>query len=363
MFTQKSPNLFRSASVGLVLIAIAVALIVVVPLRAQVQGYERQLQAESMTRSGEAMRLSVSRLIDREWHSISAVARQTDPDDYRGIRNFVDAAARASEAVTWAGFVTAGGTIRAGSSGQYEGLDVSGEKWFYAGRSGQAVSDVWRPEGPQGGAANQGIVTLSVPVADADGHPAGLLVYSLGLSWVQQVIGRAAQELNVDVAVLDREGKVIMSRIEEGPLADRAAAMARIGTADVHMEEDGDGGKYLLQTFPDLVTGDMPDFDWSMVVQVPAAPVTVGLGPFLESLKWSALALVVLLIGGGVIYNAVFLRPILRLAREADRIAQGEDIYPTESSSSEESQRLSAALSLLQGRLGSQRLASLKPAE
>ncbi|KAA9008094.1 cache domain-containing protein [Histidinibacterium aquaticum] len=353
MRVKTPPNLTRIALAGLGLLFLATVFVVLVPLRSQVIAYERTLQAETLTRSGSALRLTVSRAVEREWDSISAVAREIDPEDPRSRQSFVDAAARASQGVAWAGYIGVGGIVEEGSGGQYEGADVSGQSWFRSGLTGGSVSRVQRM-GPEGGSAN-GYVNLSAPVRDDSGEVRGVLVYSLGLNWLRGVMTSAADELQVDMAVVDRTGSLVLSRLGEGPLETRAAEIARLGSPVERLEEGSDGERYLLRAFPEFIVGDMPPFDWSLVVEVPAAPAGAGLGPFLATLQWSGVALLSIVAAAAALFVSVFLRPVIRLAREAERIARGEDLYPTENRSSEESQRLSSALPLIQSRLHGRR--------
>ena len=55
------------------------------------------------------------------------------------------------------------------------------------------------------------------------------------------------------------------------------------------------------------------------------------------------------------IYGMHFIRPIEKLVKDAERISQGEAVYPTEDVSSRESAILSTALAKIQTRLDSVR--------
>lgn len=348
------PTLTRTLLAFAGIILLASAGFVILPLRGQLGTYESSLQEQVLDRGGRALQLTVSRIVEREWDSLGAIASALDPSSSSGTRNFVDAAERASEAVVWAGYAAPWGVIQAGSGRQREGEDVSRASWFQQGRRTSRVGSVHAPRAEEiDGGASQ-LVTLAAPVEDPSLDGSGVVAYSLGLDWLSELMSRSAEELGVDFAVVDGSGRVILSRTSDaGPLPEGIGQLASLGEPVTRRIEAEDGDDQLLRIYPDLLIGDLPDFDWRLVVRSPAVPGNSGMRAFISSLRWSGAGFLLLLAAVIVIYSRFFLQPLERLARDADRIAGGEDVYPSESISSRESLTLSSALARIQSRLDS----------
>lgn len=349
------PPLTRTLLGFCVAIVLVVAIFVLLPLRGGLGDYEAGLQEKSLDRGSRALQLTVSRVLEREWDSLGAVARELDPTASSGTRNFVDAAARASEAIVWAGYAAPWGIIQAGSARQREGEDVSDEEWFLQGRQAGRVGSAHAPRSTEidGGASR--LISLAAPVEDDELDGSGVLTYSIGLDWLSDLMSQSAEDLGIDFAVVDGGGRIILSHTTAltGPMPGNIGNLAALGEPLSRRVEGSDGSEQLLKVYPDFLVGDLPDFGWRLVVRTAAAPGQSGLRSFVASLGWSVTGFLVLLAVAVIAYSRFYLHPLERLAREADRIAGGEEFYPSESSSSRESLTLSSALARIQSRLDS----------
>ncbi|KAA9008091.1 cache domain-containing protein [Histidinibacterium aquaticum] len=350
-FPKLSTTLISSAIVAFV-VAVAV---VSLPIRSHVGAFERTVQSERVMRAGRALQLALSKTVEREWNSLRAVASQIDMRDPASRRRFAEAVPQASPGVAWVGIASPDGRVLTGSSGFREGEDVREFRWFREGLRFGSVGAVYVPSGGSGmPGAEQGLINMSAPIVDDFGVARGVVAYSLRVDWLSGYMVQAARELGLDISVLDRTGREIISLNEliDAPIDPEITALAEMGHDLTRYVSGGVGGEaHVTGVFPNMLVGEMPHFGWDLVVRVPALQGQTSLTDFMRQVSWTIAALFMALAVGTVLYAIYFLRPIEELSRAAADIAEGGADYPPESLSSRESAALSAALARIQSRV------------
>ncbi|QQA44016.1 cache domain-containing protein [Pelagovum pacificum] len=333
---------------------VAALAIVFLPVRNYVSEHEYQSQTLVAERAGQALQVAVSRAVEREWRSMSAVARQLDIEDQEGMRNFADTVIRASDAVAWVGVASDDGLIIAGTGGEREGEDVSLRRWFREGLTGGSVGNTFLPDQSDVPGSNSGLVNMSVPVVDDFGNSVGVVVYSLKIAWLTSYMAETADELDVDFMVKSDDGVIVA---EYNPILDveidrDVSSLSSLGHPITRVLTERNGPPAVVSVIPDLLTAEgMPHFNWNLVVRVPALNGGTSLTGFMSTMAVSIAGIFFAMTMLSVFYALHYLRPIERLAREANAIAEGEEIYPSNDHSSLESARLSKALAILQTRV------------
>ncbi|GAD56758.1 MAG: hypothetical protein ACJASC_001754 [Limimaricola cinnabarinus] len=317
------------------------------------------VQSESVYLRGEALRMNLSKALDREWNSVNAVAGTLRMNAIRVARPRLIAISRISNSIAWAGIADASGRLVASSHDELEGQDVSRATWFRRGLAGSHIGTA--PAGDPLGrlvpsdAAGEGpvkFVDLSVAIRDDEDRVEGVLIYRLNAGWIQNYLVESARVLDLDLFLVDGRGRVLFDYVQSVPggLSDRAAQVVASGQQGIFRVEHDDKHDVFLALLPKLVTDGMASLDWRLVARVPTRITGLGLGPFMLSRDIVALLLgsLLALLLGTALFSRYFLRPLQTLSREAEAIAEGRDIYPAEQRSSREAEILSSAIVRIQ---------------
>ncbi|GGL97054.1 hypothetical protein GCM10011534_18810 [Pseudooceanicola nanhaiensis] len=351
----RAPHLGTAFIASSLIFGLIAALVILGPITRYGRAFQSEVQTDNAMRGARALEVALGRAIEREWDSLVAVAGNADPGDLESIRGYANAVLRAGGRIAWAGFADRGGTIRAGAQGTREGEDVGTRRWFREGLNGGSVGSVYlSPERRAGSDSDdEALVNLSTPVTNAVGQSVGVFVYSLRMPWVDTYLKMAAEELELDAFILDREGKVIAERRAEGApeLAPEAIRSFQLNRPHTEVLSGADDRDEVYAIIPNMTATQMPPMNWSVVVRLPAlAPGSAARSLSIAVLS-SLIALFALLAVFVLIFNRHFLTPISRLADISDDVADGHEIYPEEFGSSHESTRLSHALSRIQAKL------------
>lgn len=349
------PKMSR-ALVGFVALTGFIGMLVVwFPVSQRAADFEQSAQASVALRGAHAVRLATSRALEREWSSLTAVAEQIDFSDRTAVRNVVDAVTMAGGRVAWAGFANASGRVVAGSDRYREGDDVTERRWFREGLDGGSVGSVYTPASEKDAAdphaADQ--VNLSVPVLDAQGETLGVLVYSLRMSWLRGFASDSANELGVELFIVDHKGDVLVENrpADAASLSPEARSFLLMGRAGTRVVDADTSDPHILAVLPSVTTDAMPSFGWQMAVRVPTIAAGGGLFELKVAIAKILLSMFLGLIVFAVLFTAHFIRPIEKLAAIADKIADGDPIYPDEYFTTRESAALSQSLSRIQNQL------------
>ncbi|MBV7379666.1 cache domain-containing protein [Maritimibacter dapengensis] len=337
-------TLFLTATVAF-LLAIFVFLF---PFQKKLEDLSIRSQGQVTHHAARSIQLAVSSLVAREWDSLVGFSTYVNTEDYDGMRVLTDAAMMASDGVTWAAVVDLDGTVLAGGLGVNEGTNVSTMAWFNQGLRRDTVQTVAARS-----ATGEASIFISRPVRDRLGRVKGLAVYKLQGSWLEDFIQSSAERLDVDVTVLDNSAAPLFLR--EGDLDTHLSPLilsrAELGTNfESIVMKDGNRGS-VSGVLPELIEGDMPDFGWSLVVQVPIAASIGTIGNVWTSMIWTAFFLFAAIGVLALVFALRYLKPLADLALEAAQIADGEEIYPSEATRSFEAEQLSNALARLQVRV------------
>ncbi|WP_043841041.1 cache domain-containing protein [Roseivivax marinus] len=305
-----------------------------------------RVQEDQALRAAEAVSLTFSKAIEREWESIRAVASQVDASSYEGSRRFVDAVLSASSSVSWAGIANASGIVFAGAGGAREGEDVSQRRWFREGLRDENAGSVFRPEGQD----ERGFINLSVPIYNEDGEASAVVVYRIGMAWVEAYVGQTADALDVDLYVINAANEVLVQRERtfEAALTEREITSARLRANRGLIVATPEGSRFTSATKSNMVGRANPPMGWSLVVRVPYHSPEVLAS---RELGWPTvffLTAAAAVLGCLALINGLIARPIASLAACAENFSKGEVTYPAERVNTIEAEQLSGALSALQ---------------
>ncbi len=321
------------------------------PINQHAREFEARVETENAIRGGKALRLAVSRALEREWESLQAVAGQIALKEDAEIRAFTDAVVFAGGRVAWAGLADLSGTIRVGSNGLREGTSVSSAKWYRRGLQGPFFGELTSSTTDQAH-DRRDVLNISVPVTTPDGEIRGVYVYSLKVSWLGGYVRAAADELGLLAYVVDQRGRAIFGPDQDAQLnltpASLGSLSLNIGSAQI--VEDENGVQNIYAVAPELAVGNAPPTGLSVVVRVPPASTGQNVSELSVAIWVSLLSLLGVLGVFAFLFTRHFVRPLERLTQTACEIAEGKEPYPEEYNSSRESERLSHALSHIQSR-------------
>ena len=204
------------------------------------------VQSESVYLRGEALRMNLSKALDREWNSVNAVAGTLRMNAIRVARPRLIAISRISNSIAWAGIADASGRLVASSHDELEGQDVSRATWFRRGLAGSHIGTA--PAGDPLGrlvpsdAAGEGpvkFVDLSVAIRDDEDRVEGVLIYRLNAGWIQNYLVESARVLDLDLFLVDGRGRVLFDYVQSVPggLSDRAAQVVASGQQGIFRVE------------------------------------------------------------------------------------------------------------------------------
>jgi len=173
-------------------------------------------------------------------------------------------------------------------------------------------------------AAQRPVVAAAVPVLQADGNAAGVLVGALALQTMSRLVSVAAADDGRAIYVVDRQGLLIAdSRGAVDALRDvraepvvQAALSARAGT--LSFRESTRGEAMLGAHVPIRSLG------WAVVVTRSTTAAQAPAARLGALLIWIAVGCTVGAIAVGVAFAGRLTRPLLRLAQASQRIAAGE---------------------------------------
>lgn len=340
--------LLASAGIAFILIVVMLAL----PTKSKLVGLELQTQERAAEHAAKSLQLSVSALLSREWQSLGSFGELVNMKDISSARQIADAAGRASEGIYWAGIVGLDGIVLAGTDGKREGEDVSGRQWFLSGLHGTRIGNVYSAkmgltDDPEGRLFN-----MSRPIVNQDGTPIGVAVYSMRFDWVADYLSNNTEALDVDLTLFDRAGDELVesNRLQLDQLPEKISSLADLGSARTRTG-GANNTQYVAAILPSLVTGDLPEFGWSMVVRLPATPSESILGIAWNSLTSIGIGAFLIIGVVAYIFASHFLRPLVDLIETADAIPKGDSAFPIESDTSYEAAVLSIALARLQTNL------------
>jgi hypothetical protein len=344
---QKLPSLFRAVALSAVLAATGGAALLVTTIQHFTGQTETIAQAKVTDQAARALQFTATRLVQREWDAMSTLAPRFAASTYTDLTSAMTSVEKMSDAVSWAGLVNVSGDIIAGSAGIGEGRSVANQDWFAAGLQEGGVH-VTLSEG--GTAIDGGAINLSIPTVNAEGVTQGVLIYSIDASWLDAMMTEGAEFLDVDYAVVTREGQVVLQsqRLVQAPHKQHMLRLVAGGDRGAEVVTSLQNDPHVVSMLSSLVAGTVPDFGWGIVVRAPAHSSPSTFLDTLVEMQNVVLGLVAVILTCAAFFAVSFLLPIRRLARLASQIAQGDVVYPSGHATSLEAAEISDALAILQ---------------
>lgn len=348
----------KTALIGFVFLgAVTFGMVTVVAVQDRMSNFQAAALERAVTVRAQGVALDLARTLEQDWTALQAVAENADPQNLEVISTAADVLVGDRQRVSWAGYAGLDALIAAASGSLLVGADISERLWFQRGLQGAFAGDARDAlllNRLIGGTDEEPIrfLDLSTPVHDAQDRVVGVMSLHLNFGWTQAFLAETAAVLGIDLFLVSQDGTVIFASdgTEPGRLDLPSMRAARAGVQVAGEEVWPDGGTYLTTVVPQVTHGDLPSFGWRLVARI--APDAIGItGQTIT--QWVVVFLmagiVVLMIMTAVFYR-LFLSPLNRLAQDATKLAEGEDIPPTETRSTREAAAISAALVRLQNR-------------
>ena len=233
----------------------------------------------------------------------------------------------------WLGVTDAQGIVKVAAHGLLEGKDVSARPWFKAGLKGPAAGDVHPAKLLANLLPTQAdndpwrFIDFSAPLIGANGKVVGVLGVHGSWRWAQDVIDSqrspGSRYEGVEVFILDKVGAVLHQPKGSASL-DKPLALPKSLAHESATVAWPDGRHYLTAVAKVPARNALTDMGWTVVVRQPP-DVAVKLAVRVQKT----------VIGVGVLAGVLGVlmvwwlagrlnRPLVEMARAADRIAAGE---------------------------------------
>lgn len=338
-----------------VIAALASTLIIVTTARQALVDFESEVLSDVVEERASATAQLFARGIWGQWQNVLEMAGNKGIASADITQAQLDFAVKGGHQISWAGYAGLDGQVIAASGGLLVGQSVEGRPWFQRGLEGPFAGDVHdavllAEKLPRVGDDLPRFLDLAAPLQDDEGSALGVVGFHINASWANQFLAETAKLSGIDAVLINREGVVVVGPPDllgqSFSLASFGAARAGVGAALV--EAWPDGRTSLSFVIPSVSYRDLPSFGWSLVARIDTNELA-GARQVFETGVLTTAALVALVIAVlGLVLIAFYLIPFNRLARSADAIASGQDVYPYESRRTSELARLSGAIALFQ---------------
>jgi PAS domain S-box-containing protein len=226
------------------------------------------------------------------------------------------------------------GTVLAASNGVYEGGDLSGRPVFENAKQRLFLGDVHeaarlaellpRP----GNGEPLRFLDIGVPILDQQGRVFRILAVHIGWQWADRVkndlLGPLERDRQVQIAVIDTAGKVVLSPDALHPIGTDLRAFADMGEAAPKVWSDGK--EYLTSVALTGASGAFPGFGWHVVVRQPMSVVLAATDRLRILSLLGALLLGSIGAGAAWLVAGRIVKPVADLARAASGLQLGEGI-------------------------------------
>ncbi len=319
--------------------------------------FEKQVQDTEIQRGGLALKLVVSRALEREWGSLLAVADGQGDATVAELQTMADTVPLTSGRVAWVGVVSPLGQVVAGTDKQEIGTDVTTALWFRQALSAPTMGPVYQAHAGQQLAE---FFNLAAPIKSAGGEVEGVLVYRIRMGWLRDYFAQSARALGLDAFITDQAGSILAqaTTFSAAPPTGAALQAARLSLLQGYTPVDTKEKGFVSASIPNVAGTMLPDNGWNLIVRTPnRLPVAVAHAAWQTAeLALGVVVSVIAVLMAAAIW--LFARPIEEMTESLMRMARGEMVYPTEHRSSREASNLSVAAALLQTRLDDRRAGS-----
>lgn len=334
---------------GFMALVLAASLVVVIGVvRHHLQDMEDDIQAYGAMRSGQSLHINFTEAMDREWSSVNAVSRTLDLDELAAITPRLKAISQIGDHILWAGVVAPWGEVVVSSVDELLGMDVSGSEFYRHGLSGSYVGSTIEDQLAQRmerifpGEARY--IDMSAPIVGSDGAAGGILVYRLGMGWLDRVLHASADALAIDAFVVDGRGEVVIrAGVTNGDdLSDAEMLVMKKARLDPTRVDMPDGSASFVSVLPQLVQGSFSDLDWRVATRVKGLPE--GLVVFDRNLIAIVVGLIIGLWALGSLFARAFLLPIERIGDAVASSAADHGLAQDVGQGSHTAKQLSSAI-------------------
>ena len=335
-----------SATVAIILLYVVIS--------DRVRQSQREALQAAVTARASGVQAMLARVLYEDWRRLkylSSALETTNPDR---IGSQLDAIVGDGNRISWAGYARVDGTVEVASAGMLKGQDVSERPWFQHGLEGPFAGDVHEAKLlanllPRQGDEPLRFLDMAIPVV-RDGETLDVLAMHLNFEWARQLTAEIARSLSIDAFVINRNGRVVIAT--DGQSHDgldlpsvRAAAT---GARSSFFETWPDGQAYFAASVPDIAYADLPSFGWRLVARIPADAISSAEEGLSLSLIFYLATFGMMLFLISAIFVQSFIRPFAALARNAERVAEGREVFPYESNRTRELRMIGSALAKLQ---------------
>ncbi len=277
--------------------------------------------------------------LSRSMHTrMGEVALLTELDVLRSphstdqIRRLLDGLQDAIPAFTWVGFLDPSGTVRAGTGGILEGVNISHRPVYSQGVEGLYIGDVHEAvmldkllrkpdEEPLR------FVDIAMPIRDPVGATVGVLSSHLSWAWAKDLetslMAAVQDRRGVEMFVLGEDHRVLLAPPghETMTLNDlTSVANAQTGDSSWTIETWPDGISYLTGYARERGFGNYPGLGWTVVVRKPLAIAYEPVENLRTGIATAGLALTALFALLSWIVADRVARPLQRIAEAAEAL-------------------------------------------
>lgn len=236
----------------------------------------------------------------------------------------------------WIGLTSADGTVLASTGNLLKGMDVSHRPWFQEARDGPYLGDVHEALLLEEKLNNESgaplrFVDVAVPLQDADGNFNGVLGAHLYLDWVasigQSLLSPLQDRLQAELILADKNGVVMIGpegsvgqKLNEQLLQAANSDIPGYVTLPMAMTGEDSTEPYLVGYSRLRDREEYATLNWLVLVRKPAIEAFQPARALRNTLIYGGALLALMLITFAVFTARRTTRPLLQMAREADRI-------------------------------------------
>jgi hypothetical protein len=355
---SRAPSL-ASITASFVFLSVVVgAVLVFIAIDDRVRAFQAASLRTAVETRAKGLQTAFAQSLYREWINLEPLAVALSTGDARQVQDDLTNLVGRGEVISWAGYARNDGTVEVASNGLLVGASVASRPWFQSGLKGSFAGDAHEavllasklPQ-LQGGEPLR-FLDMATPIAGVGDATAGVLGVHLNLEWAKTQIRQLSEALDIDAVIVNPEGKAVISSIE-GEVSNLDLASfrrARAGATGVGLESWPDGKYYYAATLPEATYLTLPKFGWSIIARISADAISQPAKSFSTGLIFNLLLYGLLLLT--LLFIVAFIQPFHHLAKNAKSIADGEDVYPYESSRTYELATIGGSLAKLQSQIG-----------
>lgn len=353
---RSSPSLVTITACFIAISAAVAGLFFYLIVNERIKTVQSEALATAVTTRVQGVQLSFARALFSDWEALKSIADRLETmTDKNAATKMLDAIVYDGNRVSWAGYARVDGSVEAASRGMLLQADVSSRPWFQRGLEGPFAGDVHEAvllAKLINSSSDEPVrfIDLSVPVLNDVGDTQGVVGLHVNLDWARGYLSEIASALGIDVFLINRAGEVVVASDGQSYAGLNLPSIraAQSGAAATVYELWPDGQRYFSATYPEVTYQDLPSFGWSIVARIPETAVTSPQNVISSTVAWSLgwIALMLLLLS--LLFIQAFIVPLKRLAQNAEKIAEGRNVYPYQTLRTSEYRAIGAALARLQ---------------